>query len=80
MGKVDDAIGSLEVAVNLLEEAVTAKERSHYAQKVKKPAPVKAQGSMDLLFSPNELSEVKNRLDDAIERLESALEGADGAR
>lgn len=33
-----------------------------------------------LLFSPDQLTSVKQRLDDAIERLESALETADGAR
>jgi hypothetical protein len=35
---------------------------------------------MGNLFSPAQLTNVKQRLDDAIERLESALEAADGSR
>jgi hypothetical protein len=77
MKKVDDAIDSLEIAVSLLEDAVVAKERHKYSKQQKAAA---AAAIEDTLFSDNELSGVKQRLDDAIERLETALEGTDGPR
>ena len=82
MKHLDDAIDTLEIAVSLLEDAAAAKVKDSAPQAVarRKPAPAKGNAAMDSLFSPAELTDVKARLDEAIERLESALEVADGPR
>lgn len=82
MKHLDDAIDTLEIAVSLLEEATAAKVKDAAlpAAVRRKPAAAKGTAAMDSLFSPAELTDVKARLDEAIERLESALEVADGPR
>jgi len=79
MKRLDDALATLELAVDLLEDSAAhalppqPKPRKHGGK-----AP--AADDMGNLFSPAQLTNVKQRLDDAIERLESALEAADGSR
>lgn len=75
--RLDDSLATLEMAVDLLEDS---------AARALAPRPRRQSGKapqaddVGLLFSPDQLTSVKQRLDDAIERLESALETADGAR
>ena len=81
MSRVAEAVQTLEVAVSLLEEAIVGKERERYAAKLRaKPAPQPRAEDVGGLFAPAELSDVKARLDDAIEQLENALEGGNGPR
>lgn len=79
MKRLDDALSTLDLAVDLLEEqaaaALAPKARARAAGKASK-----ADDMADSLFSPDQLNTVKRRLDDAIGRLEDALEVADGAR
>lgn len=79
MKRLTEALASLDLAIDTLEDAAA----SHLAPQVRKRASaVKADVGDDVggLFSTEQLNNVKARLDDAIERLESALEAADGAR
>jgi len=82
MKQLDEAIDTLEIAVSLLEEATATKAKEGAtAPAARRKASSKATATaMDTLFSPAELTDVKARLDEAIERLESALEVADGPR
>lgn len=80
MKRLTEALASLDLAIDTLEDAAA----SHLAPQVRKrPAAAgKPAGEDDLggLFSSEHLNTVKARLDDAIERLETALEVADGTR
>lgn len=96
MKRLQEALETLGLSVDILEESAAAALASAQPSKQTSPtksapktkarghASAKAAKSDDVaqnLFTPNELSTVKRRLDDAIERLESALEvTADGAR
>lgn len=89
MGRLDDALGTLEVAVDLLEDSAarfmaSRPRRASSKGSPKSPAKTLDGGKKDdlmgSLFSPEQLTDVKHQLDTAIERLESALEAADGAR
>jgi len=77
MKRLTEALASLDMAVDTLEDSVV----SHLATgRKKQPTRALKGDDMSSLFSQEQLSTVKQRLDDAIERLESALETADGAR
>jgi exonuclease VII small subunit len=77
MKRLEEALASLDAAVDMLEDTAA----SHLATPAtKKRAAQKPMSGDDMgsLFSSEHLSNVKQRLDDAIERLENALEVADG--
>lgn len=81
MKRLNEALASLDLAIDTLEDAAA----QHMAPNVRKrqSAPSSRTGGSDDvggLFSSEQLNTVKARLDDAIERLESALEVADGTR
>jgi hypothetical protein len=77
MKRLTDALTELDTAVDLLEDTVA----SQLAARKRSAAPRPAKGDdMSSLFSDGQLTSVKQRLDDAIERLENALETTDGAR
>lgn len=87
--KLEDSLNTLSMAVELLEDsAATVLARkaapvksSDKDDKAKAPARSKKaaphKDDFGSLFTPSELNNVKRRLDDAIERLENVLEGAD---
>ena len=78
MKRLNEALASLDLAIDTLEDAAA----SHLAPNVRKRAAVRSEAGDDVggLFSHEQLNNVKARLDDAIERLESALEVADATR
>ena len=97
MGRLDDSLGALETAVDLLEDSAArllATRLSKEDRSGKKGASAGFSGSTaknkkthvkkeDLagsLFSPEELTDVKQQLDTAMEQLETVLEIADGSR
>lgn len=75
MAKLDTSIDRLAQAVDLLEEQAAGVLALHR----RRPSARRKLGQDDFgsLFSPQELSTVKARLDQAIERLENVLEDAD---
>lgn len=90
--KLEDSLNTLSMAVELLEDsaATILARKSHPTKdekedKSKMIAPSKQprkktaahHDDFGSLFTPSELNNVKRRLDDAIERLENVLEGAD---
>jgi hypothetical protein len=79
MKRLEEALSTLELATDLLEESAAAalapKTRPRSGGKA-----AKSDDMADSLFSPAQLTTVKRRLDDAIGRLEDALEVADGSR
>lgn len=81
MKRLNEALASLDLAIDTLEDTAA----NHLAPRARTRAtqPGRAGGEADDiggLFSAEQLTTVKARLDDAIERLESALEVADGTR
>jgi hypothetical protein len=78
MKRLSEALASLDLAVDQLEDTVAGQLAANRSQR-KPPRALKGD-DMNSLFSDGQLSSVKQRLDDAIERLESALESADVAR
>lgn len=80
MKRLEEALATLDLAVDVLEESAASalapktRARAHSG----KAAPKDDMAAS--LFSPAQLTTVKRRLDDAIGRLEDALEVADGAR
>ncbi len=76
--RLEDSLATLGIAVDLLEESATQVLSAPRSRRQGGRAP--RADDVGLLFSPDQLTSVKQRLDDAIERLESALETADGAR
>ncbi len=79
MKSLEDALAYLDLSIDTLEDAA-ANRLAHTARNKRTPSG-KAMAADDIgsLFSTEQLTNVKARLDDAIERLESALEVADGA-
>lgn len=76
MKRLTDALTELDTAVDLLEDTVAGQLAAR-----KRPAARPAKGDdLSSLFSDGQLTSVKQRLDDAIERLENALETTDGTR
>ncbi len=84
MRRLEEALDTLGLAVDLLEESAASALASQPTPTMprQRKAGSKAPRADDVgsLFSPAQLNTVKQRLDDAIERLESALEVADGTR
>lgn len=78
MKRLSEALASLDLAVDQLEDTVAGQLAANRNQR--KPARALKDDDMNSLFSDDHLSSVKQRLDDAIERLENALETADGSR
>lgn len=79
MKRLNEALATLDLAIDTLEDA-TANSLANGSRK-RAPQNTKSGVQDDMgLFSPEQLNTVKARLDDAIERLESALEVADGTR
>lgn len=81
MKRMNEALAALDLAIDTLEDAAA----THLAPRTRaRPAqpnrPVGQEDDIGGLFSVEQLTTVKARLDDAIERLESALEVADGTR
>ncbi len=79
MKRLTEALSELDTAVDLLEDTV-ASQLAASRKRQERPAKPARPDDMNSLFSDGQLSAVKQRLDDAIERLENALETSDGAR
>lgn len=82
MKRLNEALASLDLAIDSLEDtAANHLATNGNAPRKRSTATGKpADDDMGGLFSADQLNTVKARLDDAIERLESALEVADGTR
>ncbi len=79
LNRIDEALASLTASVEVLEHAAGP----YFTPKTRRTAPKKALYPDDvagMLFSPEQLNEVKQQLDEAISQLDIALESADGAR
>lgn len=81
MKRLTEALASLDLAIDTLEDTAANALATNNRKRPSQPKAAPAAGDdMGGLFSAEQLSTVKARLDDAIERLESALEVADGTR
>ena len=86
MKRLSEALNNLDLALDRLEDTVVAQLAAAPAKpaskrkstKAAKEAAAEDHSDLNALFTPDQLSTVKRRLDDAIDRLESALEVADG--
>lgn len=79
LNRIEEALASLTTSVEVLEHAAgtyfTPKTRRSTSKKNSYPDDVAG-----MLFSPEQLNEVKHQLDEAITQLDIALESADGSR
>ncbi len=80
MKRLNEALASLDLAIDTLEDTAANHLASTGTRKRTTGGKAAAEDDMGGLFSADQLNTVKARLDDAIERLESALEVADGTR
>lgn len=80
MKRLEEALSTLDLAVDLLEESAAAALAPKTRARAANAKASKVDDMADSLFSPAQLNTVKRRLDDAIGRLEDALEVADGTR
>jgi len=80
MKRLTEALASLDLAIDTLEDTAANALANNNRKRPSQPKAAGGGDDMGGLFSAEQLNTVKARLDDAIERLESALEVADGTR